>query len=313
VNLPEFALDGRTFTQFATLSSEQSTVFAFCRLLEKEFAFRTERGLNSDRLTSYYDHMFTRDGVLIPITVLGYSARLVPAIRVLRSTPGRARILNAGCGYGTESILFSMFGSEVVGVDLRAQNIDLARTRMEFFQSIASGPLDVTFLNANVLRLLNRSGRFDMIWAKDAVSHICPPEEFLRLAYDKLNTKGKLVISDSNILSPPAWWRGAMIRGSFRRRPQTKYYNDPETGTPVEFGRERIFSVFGFQKALARDGFGIDKTYISGFMGTSWLPKRLLTCSGAFGLLSAFERMAANTPGLRFLGSLYTIVASKHN
>ncbi len=48
------------------------------------------------------------------------------------SKPG-SKVLDAGCGLGTEAILSGILGSEVMGVDLRTERLSVAEKRLEFY------------------------------------------------------------------------------------------------------------------------------------------------------------------------------------
>lgn len=291
------------------LSSERFISF-FARLLQAELEFRRVRGLEVAPLETYYNKTVLRDGRPCPIGLAGYSARLEPVLQEIRNLPSSAHILDAGCGFGTESVLFSFFGPEVTGIELVTERCRLASSRVNFYRDFSSGPLNLRFENAQVMRFLQRSGPFDLIWAMESISHIYPPDEFLSLVYRRLKNRGKLIISDPNRLNPSAWVKSIRIRGSIRERTHKKFA-DPETGVPVDVGEEIIFSVFLMAKKLAKIGFRIQKIRMSGFMGSSWLPRSLLNHHGAQKLLVAFQKSLQRTPLVRYLGSVYTIVAVK--
>jgi SAM-dependent methyltransferase len=282
----------------------------FSSLLELEFCFRNDHGLDIERLMSYYNNLFDSQGRLLQVGFSGYGQRLFPAVAEMIRPERPFRVLDAGSGYGTESYLFALMGHTVTGVELVSERADLARSRLGFFVSRCDFSLQIEFINAHIFRFLEKAPPFDMIWAMEAISHIFPQEGFFRLAYEKLNPGGKFIISDPNSLNPLAWLRAAKIRGSFRHTPHQRF-DDPETGIPTDYGQEQILSLPAIKKKLGHAGFHLKTLDISGFMGSSFLPKGVLRQKAAAGLLHLWQKTWRATPGLRRLGSIYTIVAEK--
>jgi len=290
--------------------SAEKLVLFFCELMAEEFSCRRESGLDVLPLRVYYKNMFMRDNLLIPVSANGYSYRLIPAVEECRKLEGQGRILDAGSGYGTESLLFSLLGSEVTGVELVPERAQFAKSRIEYFASVWNSPLKLQFVNADIFRYLEKADPFDIIWIMEAISHIHPPDVFLDLVRRKLKKGGKIIISDPNGLSPLAWLRSVKIRGSITHKTHQRF-KDPETGSPVDYGQERIFTVFNLKKMLMEKGFRVDRVNISGFMGTSFTPNVLLRKKSIVRFLGSFERTIRKVPLVSSFGSVFTIVASK--
>jgi SAM-dependent methyltransferase len=290
--------------------SSEGLVRLFWELVRDELTHRRAKGLDADSLRSYYRNLFGEDGRVIPLGAHGYAGRVVSALECLRATAEESLVLDAGSGYGTESLLFSTLGKRVVGVELVSARVELARSRVAFFRSVCDFPLDVEFVNANVLRFLGTSQAFDVIWAMEAVSHIYPAEDFFRMARDALKPGGRLIVSDPNRINPLAWARSVRIRGSLRHVPHRRF-DDPETGRPVDYGQERVFSVFQLKRHLARVGFIIEASHVSGFLGTSLLPPSFVSTHRAFRLLSRVQAVAKRSPVVKHLGTNYVVVARR--
>jgi SAM-dependent methyltransferase len=297
-------------SSWANKCSARDLVLYFCALMAEEFSYRRVNGLEVLPLSTYYRNMFGGDNHPVPVGAKGYSHRLIPAIDECRKLGGTARILDAGSGYGTESLLFSLLGSEVIGVELVSERARIAESRIEYFASLWDAPLRIQFLNANIFRYLESAEPFDIIWIMEAISHIHPPEAFLELVGRKLKKRGKVIISDPNALSPLAWFRSVKIRGSFKHKTH-QLFKDPETGIPVDYGQERIFSPFRLREMLSERGFKVNKVSISGFMGSSFIPNFLLLQKPVAGFLSAFEEAIGQVPLINSFGSVFTLVASK--
>lgn len=290
--------------------SPEGIIQLFSQLMSIEVAERRSGDLATEPLRSHYDELFTRGDRILPLRVLGYTQRLAPVLEYLGTMPETSFILDAGSGYGTESLLFSLTGKRVVGVELVPERVDLARSRMAYYQSICDFPLLLEFVNANVFRFLKASDPFDFIWAMEAVSHIYPPDDFFQLAFDSLKPGGRFAVSDPNSLNPLAWARSVRIRGSIKHTPHRRF-KDPETGVPVDYGQERVFPIFELKRRLARAGFVIEHSSVSGFLCTSLLPTSFITSRPAFTLLSYVQTVAKKIPIVKWLGSNCLVVAQK--
>jgi len=284
----------------------------YAHWLEREIVFRETTGLEVLPLKTYYRNLFSPHGKIRPIGWEGYGQRLTPIIEELKTSTRAPRVLDAGCGYGTESLLFSLFPAKVWGVDLVPERIALARSRADFFQALSNKPLELTFVNAHLFRFLETSPPFDIIWALEAISHIYPPEKFLRLCWRKINKDGKLIISDPNSLNPLALLRSMKIRGSVIHRPHQKFL-DPDTWQPADVGQEKIFNIFRIKKLLEAAGFRIQAVEMSGFMGSSLLPQAFFDKEKFVRSLERYQKLVRRIPLLRSLGSIYTLIATKRN
>jgi 2-polyprenyl-6-hydroxyphenyl methylase/3-demethylubiquinone-9 3-methyltransferase len=95
------------------------------------------------------------------------------------------RVLDAGCGLGTECILFALAGASVTGIDLRPERLRLAPKRARFYEQELGVKLDVRFLLSNIFDLPERN-HYDLIWVHNAISHIHPVDTFLRFCREIL-------------------------------------------------------------------------------------------------------------------------------
>jgi 2-polyprenyl-3-methyl-5-hydroxy-6-metoxy-1,4-benzoquinol methylase len=48
----------------------------------------------------------------------------------------RMRILDCGCGFGTESLIFALLGGKVLGVDLNVERLDIAKKRINYYKKL---------------------------------------------------------------------------------------------------------------------------------------------------------------------------------
>jgi len=301
---------GMTVSSPYSWLSPHEAVQAFCELLRDEVNHRAGHNMNGLALRRYYRKLFLTDGALSPLGVYGYASRLAPALLSLKEAESAVRLLDAGCGYGTESFLFALSGADVTGVELVPERVELARSRLDFYRDHASFPLSIQFINADIMRYLKGAGPFDIIWAMEAVSHIHPLEAFLSLAYKCLSPGGLLITSDPNALSPIALYRAYRIRSAPHYTLRIKA-RDPSSGAPVYEAVERVFSVLGYARRLKKAGFRVKQIAMSGFMASSLVPSSLHRSQLVFTLLTSFQRMLRALPILRLMGTIYTVVAQK--
>ncbi|HET7224822.1 MAG TPA: class I SAM-dependent methyltransferase [Candidatus Eisenbacteria bacterium] len=138
----------------------------------------------------------------------GWAARWIAAAR---ARTGRApRVLDAGCGYGTFSLLFAAVGAEVTGADLRPDRLAVADCRREFHAASTGTTLSVVFERRDLAR--DWQERFDVVWVHNALSHIDPLEPFLDRVGRQLTPGGVLVVGDINGANPAQRRRLARLR-----------------------------------------------------------------------------------------------------
>jgi len=122
----------------------------------------------------------------------------VESVKYLFRDKKYPKIIELGCGTGTSSILFSLLGASVIGVELDRDCVDICLKRKKYYQSIA-GNLDLTFVNANACNFPYKEyGPFDGIYSLFAFNMMQPTDVLLTRILKSLNKKGKLFITDGN-------------------------------------------------------------------------------------------------------------------
>jgi len=99
------------------------------------------------------------------------------------------RVLEIGCGLGTDTMNFARAGAEVVAVDLSERSLELARQRAQVF-----GLANVRFVAANVERLADSLPvePFDLIYSFGVLHHTPDPDAALRALRPYLAPDGTL-------------------------------------------------------------------------------------------------------------------------
>lgn len=167
------------------------------------------------------------------------------------------RILDCGCGTGTEGILFSLLGAEVVGVDLKRLRLDLAAARRDRWSREAGRELRNEYLLENLFDLGFRD-EFDYVWVKEAISHIHPLPEFYAFAFRALRPGGELLVTDPNLEEP----RTRAKIDAVREGPLIKTFPHPRTGEPIPYADERLLSIPELAAGVREAGFRMGEVEI---------------------------------------------------
>jgi len=123
----------------------------------------------------------------------------------------RPRVLDAGSGFGTYSMLYAATGADVVGADLRPDRLDAAEKRLAFHRERTGRALPVRYVRANLTQ--EWDGDYDLVWVYNALSHIDPLEGFLGQVRRHLSRGGVLVVGDINGAHPEHLARLRKLRG----------------------------------------------------------------------------------------------------
>ena len=236
-----------------------------------------------------------------------WEQRIEPMVLLLLTLPRREtpwRILDAGCGVGTESIFWSTLRDdiEVMGVDISKDRLDVAKTRKILYECRLGKSLKISFLQRDIFKVL-QDEHFDVVWTMEAISHIDPAEEFLAAVSENVGDHGYLVISDSHILNPSMAWR------IFRMRWQGKEKHIHKTtaaGEIISYAQERLFTVSQLSRMLRQADFPSVQSQLSIFFSPT-----LTRVPWLFPVGPWIDTLLNKIPVLRNIGGIYTIVASK--
>ena len=128
-----------------------------------------------------------------------------PAMKLLKKlAKPNIKILDLGCGEGTRLNYLCKNPGNCVGIDISSKAIGLAKK---------SYP-DISFLNANLEKLLLKNETFDLVYSAFVLEHLENPERVIKEAVRVLKRGGHLVLvapnyGSPNRASPP--YRGSRI------------------------------------------------------------------------------------------------------
>lgn len=149
------------------------------------------------------------------------------------------RVLNLGCGIGTESLEFARHGARVTAIDISGRSLGIASKRVD-----AEG-LQVELLQANMEEV--RLGEFDLVWAWGSLHHTPDPSRALGhleggllrvMVYHRFSTKGLRLWREAGF---PADFDGAVALGSEAQ------VLCPLTRTYTRRGARRLLEGAGFR------------------------------------------------------------------
>ena len=145
------------------------------------------------------------------------------------------RVMEIGCGIGTDTINFAGAGADVVACDISAESIRIARQRAEVFG--LSERIAFVNTNAELMEEVPDDRPFDLVYSFGVVHHTPRPQLVLMSVRRRMNTGAKLKVMVYNRHS----WKVAgivLVRGKGRFWKADELIaeqSEAQTGCPVTF------------------------------------------------------------------------------
>ncbi len=144
------------------------------------------------------------------------------------------RVLEIGCGIGTDSINFARYGADLTIVELSQNSLDLTRQRFDHFG------LDARFIQGNAEQLdslIPDGDKFDLIYSFGVIHHSPSPRRIVRSLSRLMHKDSELRLMIYNRLSWKVLWiylqygpaNIGKLRGLIAR------YSEAQTGCPITF------------------------------------------------------------------------------
>jgi len=204
------------------------------------------------------------------------------------------RVLDCGCGLGSESIACTLLGAKVVGIDLNEERIGVAKKRLDYYRGKFGIDLDVDFLCREILKY-EPNVKFDVLYAKEFISHVWSLSAFLKFAGNVLKEGGHLIVTDANLFNPYVAFRAYLDH----RATLFTAVHDPKTGDKVPYAVERLFSPRCVAEVFTHCGFKPISINIFGYSPA--IPKRFLNVA------RKLEEIFGKVP----VGAVYEITGEK--
>jgi 2-polyprenyl-3-methyl-5-hydroxy-6-metoxy-1,4-benzoquinol methylase len=209
-----------------------------------------------------------------------------------RSTTG-LRILDIGCGAGTQTILWAELGHDATGIDVNGPLIEIARTRA------AEKGLHIHFELGTATSLPYPSGSVDVCLMPELLEHVQDWKSCVNEAVRVLRPGGLLYLSTTNWLCPRqqefnlpfySWYPGWLKRRYERLAVTTR----PDIANYARYPAVHWFSFYKLREYLATRGLRcFDRFDIIAMTPRSSVIKALIAATRAL-------------PPLRLLGHVLT-------
>ncbi len=198
---------------------------------------------DAETLRDYYQNIVTNE-IRYNYICRHYASRIIPLIKNIKSY---SEILDVGCGTGSESILCGILGGTVLGIDISKERIGIAKKRIKYFENKLNKEINAKFCLKNIFK---HFGKYDVIWANEAIQHIAPLNEFLKISYENLKMGGKLIIADQNRLNPYAY----LLSKKAQKKKNGLYITRKElnTGEVIYYAIERIYTILEIKKIMLK-------------------------------------------------------------
>ena len=176
-----------------------------------------------------------------------YDRQVQEVMEIIRKTY-KPRVLEVGCGCGTESLGMASHGADVDAVDLNEPRLRVANRRKRVLEQELGRQISLRFRPVSVLELDSSEG-YEVIWMEQAFHHLEPRDEIVDKLVNLLKPNGYLIVAEANALNPLL-----QLQLFLRRGFQTKRVFVDHRGKRHLLGIERILSAHTLRRLFTRRG-----------------------------------------------------------
>jgi len=131
-----------------------------------------------------------------------YCIRRVSAVAsILEQTD--PMVLDAGSGYGSDSMLFASLGARVLAVNVSEAELTLAQKRQTYFEKFSGRRFDITYIQADLNTFTPPMANFSLTWLSSVLAIILDQDAFIQKIFHATRPGGQIIITDYNLLHPP--------------------------------------------------------------------------------------------------------------
>ena len=167
------------------------------------------------------------------------------------------RVLEIGCGIGTDTINFARAGANVTAVDLSVESLKLAKKRAEVFG--LSDRIDFHEVNAERLSETVPADRYDLVYSFGVIHHSPRPENIIsEIRNNFVGSGSTLKLMVYNRHSWKVWWMLMQEKMRFWDLDAIiAKHSEAQTGCPItySYSRRSVSSLIG-------EGFSIDDIFV---------------------------------------------------
>jgi SAM-dependent methyltransferase len=180
----------------------------------------------------------------------------IPAFAEFEKWRGK-KVLEIGCGIGTDTMNFARAGAIVTAVDLSAESIKLAKKRAEVFG--LTGQIQFYEANAETLSDFIPPQKYDLVYSFGVIHHSPHPEkivEQIRQHFVHEDSRLKLMVYYRN--SWKVLWMLLQEKGQFWKLDQIiAKHSEAQTGCPITYSYTK-----NTVENLVGDGFEIEDIFV---------------------------------------------------
>lgn len=176
-----------------------------------------------------------------------YRRQIQDVLDLIRAKPG-TRVLEIGCGTGTESLWMAMHDATVEAIELAKPRFEVANARKVVLESDLGRQLKCEFINGSLMDV-PAAQQYDIVWMEQAFHHLEPRTEVVDKIAALLQPGGHVVISEANALNPLLQAQLFLQRGF-----KTVGEFTDEIGRRYPYGNERILSAGSLARLLTQAG-----------------------------------------------------------
>jgi SAM-dependent methyltransferase len=240
-----------------------------------------------------------------PRAQYSFAKRLWRFARTIPLIDGTGRMLDLGCGLGTDAILLHLStGVHITGIDMDDLSLETCRVRLRHYRrwlKFSDGAIeDPRKMNATNLAFAEHY--FDYAWSNESIEHIHPPDQLFRELGRVVRPHGIVFVLNQNGTSIYEQLKAIWTRGFHVYYPDV----DPLNGERILIAEERLLTPGTCRRLLGRAGFKSTRVHLNGVV-----PSPLARLSPSGGALAAFDSLICRVPLLRSQASDFVIIGRK--
>ena len=261
-------MNNNIFIPYGGVTISEAAVWKWYLNVAKELSFSF---LSKDD-KSYFSDYYCEAGLLRtwrqPFFRHHFVRSFTKALHFIFQTPFPPRILDLGCGTGTQSLMFALLGADVVGIDIDTNALSILDKRKAFYEDMTGGKkLSLKIYTANSLDFdYEHIAPLNAVYSMFAFNMMKPASELLKKIIPHAAAGCRFVVIDGNSTS----WLPKLL--PTRRRTASL--------TPIEF--EQCLASHSFKTVAHEQGFVIPPVFwnicpyhvlkkIDNFLGKHWL------------------------------------------
>lgn len=166
----------------------------------------TQLPIYSESEMEYFIKYYREAGLLTtwrkPFFKQHYCFSFFEAVQFIFSSGRNIRILDLGCGTGTQSLFFALLGADVISIDMDSKALSIFEKRVAYYRQKANKRINISIINADVFKFDFRAvGPLDCIYSMFAFNIMVPAKTLIEKIAPFTSVGCKFVVLDGNSTS----------------------------------------------------------------------------------------------------------------